>query len=235
MVGLLQPGNLLQAEAGALESADIQAFRFHVESRVQEERRDVEIDARVTANHGETADLRVLVDYYAAGNEGIVFHFDMSGDERAACDDSIAADRAIVRDMARRHDVVVIADGGDGFGLRSARDRIVLADLVAAADSQIGAVAFEILVERIRAQHGAGGDFVALAECSPALYENVGFEKAVRADFNIRLDHAEFADAGSGADAGAWIDSSSGRNSGGGVDGHGFHHSDAIRRENNSG
>jgi hypothetical protein len=41
-----------------------------------------------------------------------------------------------------------------------ARNGEVLADLVAVADAQVAARAVEILVERIGAEHGAGGDFV---------------------------------------------------------------------------
>ena len=111
----------------------------------------------------------------------------------------------------------------------------MLADLVAASDSEITAITFEILVERIRAENSACRDFIAVAERSPALDENVGFEKAIGADFNIGLDDAEFADSGSGADAGAGIDSRCGRDNGGGVDGHGFHDSDARHLRSNSG
>ena len=104
------------------------------------------------------------------------------------------ADPAIVRDVAGGHDVVVVADLGYRFGLRAARDRVVLADLVAVADAQIAALAGEVLVERIGAEHGAGRDLVALAERGPALDVDVRLEPAAGADDDVRLDHAVFAD-----------------------------------------
>ena len=78
------------------------------------------------------------------------------------------------------HDVVLVADFGFGLGRGAARDGVMLADLVAVADFQIAALAGEVFVEGIGAEHGAGGDFVALAEGGPAFDVDVGFEQAFR-------------------------------------------------------
>ena len=86
-------------------------------------------------------------------------------------------------------------------GCGAARNRIVLADDVAIADSQIAALAGEVLVERIGPQHRTGRDLVALAEGGPALHENVRFQAAERSDHHVLFDDRELADAGLRPDA----------------------------------
>ena len=135
------------------------------------------------------------MDHDAARDESLVLHFDVPRHQRATRDHRIVADGAVMRDVAGSHDVIAVADGGDGFGLRAARNRVVFADLVAGADAQIAAFAVEILVQRIGAQHGAGRNLVAVAERGPAFHEDVGFEQAIGADGDILFDDAEFADA----------------------------------------
>ena len=50
----------------ALQAHQIQSLRLDVKTRIEKERRHVEIHARVAADHGETADLRILMDHHAA-------------------------------------------------------------------------------------------------------------------------------------------------------------------------
>ena len=50
-------------------------------------------------------------------------------------------------------------------------------------------------IERIGAKHRAGGNFVVFAERSPSLDINVRLEHRAGADFDVALDHAEFANA----------------------------------------
>src|SRR5439155_5073845 len=115
--------------------------------------------------------------------------------QRATADHSIVADTAIVRDVAGRHDVVVVADLGHRFRLRAARNRVVLANPVAHADTQIAALTFETFVQRIGPQHRPGRDLVILAHRSPALHVHIRLEAAARPDHYIGFDHTIFADA----------------------------------------
>ena len=77
---------------------------------------------------------------------------DMASDQRATGDHGIAPDRAVVGDMTRGHDVVIVPDHRHRLRLRAARDRVMLPDFIARSDSEIAAVALEILVQRIGAE-----------------------------------------------------------------------------------
>ena len=68
-----------------------------------------------------------------------------------------------MRDMARGHDVVGVADSGLRFRLGAARNCIVFADLIARADDQIAAFPGEGFVERVGSQRCSGRYFIAVA------------------------------------------------------------------------
>ena len=97
-------------------------------------------------------------------------------------------------DVARGHDVVVVADHGDRFRLGAAADGVVLADAVAVADPEITALAAEIFVERVAAENGAHGNLVVGAEGGPALDDDVRLEFRSRPDGDVVFDDNELAD-----------------------------------------
>ncbi len=119
---------------------------------------------------------------------------DISRHQRATRDHRVVADLAVVRDVAGRHDVIFVADNRFGFRSGAARDGVMLANLVAIADFQIAARAREIFVERIGPEHGACGNFVALAQSGPAFHEDVRFESRFGANNDVLLDNREIAD-----------------------------------------
>jgi len=206
LVCLLERSHLGQSEAGAFEADDIETFRLDIESGIKEEGRDVEIHSRIAADHGETADLRILMNHDAARNERLILDFDVARNKSAAGNHGVVPDLAVMRDVTGGHDVIAIADSCHGFRLRAARDRVVFADLVIAPDAQVTPMAFEVLVQWISTQHGSGGDFIAVPKRGPAFDEDVGFEQAVRSDLHILLDHAELADPRASADDGFGMD-----------------------------
>jgi hypothetical protein len=77
----------------------------------------------------------------------------------------------------------------------------MLADPVAVANAQVAALAGEVFVERIGAEHGAGRDFVVLAERRPALHIDVWLKHAAHAEHDVLLDHRVLADVALGSDA----------------------------------
>ena len=157
---------------------------------------------------------------HAARDEGLIFNLDVSRQQRATGDHRPVPHAAIVRDVTRRHDVVLVADLRRRFRRRAARDGVVLADLVAVADPQVAALAGESLVERIGAQNGARGDPVAFAQGGPALNVHVGFEDALRAHRDVALDYAEVPDAASRPNGRAGMDAGGGRHHGARIDRH---------------
>src|SRR5437870_2963546 len=132
------------------------------------------------------------------------------------------ADPAVVRDVTGAHDVVVVSDLGNRLGLGAAGYGVVLADGVAAADAQITALARELLIEGIGAQHGARRDLIALTERGPSLDVDVRLEVAARADLYVALDHTVLADRGAGANARFRVDARGGRDASRWIDGHEF-------------
>lgn len=76
----------------------------------------------------------------------------------------------------------------------------MLADDIAVTDAQVRTVrCFEALVQRVRTERGARGDFVTVAEGGPALHIDVRFQEAIRADGDIAFNDAVFADLRPGA------------------------------------
>ena len=96
----------------------------------------------------------------------------------------------------------------------------MLANFIAVANNQITALAGKHFVERIGSEHGSRGDFVVVAERGPTLYVHIWLEQAMRADDDIRFDHAKISDASAGADHGVGMNASSGSDLSGRVDGH---------------
>src|SRR5260221_1435683 len=138
----------------------------------------------------------------AARNERLVLYFDVARHQDASSNDGVIGVFAIMRDVAGRYDVVVIADLGNRLRLGTAGYRVVLADDVAAADAQVAALTREVLVERIGPQHGAGGNGIPLAHRRPALHVDVRFEQAILPDGHVGFNHAELPDAAAGANRG---------------------------------
>src|ERR1041385_8082379 len=94
----------------------------------------------------------------------------------------------------------------------------MLANLVAVADSQITSSSVEILVERIRPQHRARRNLIAIAERRPTFDVDVWFEVGLRAQHDVLFDDDELADDGSRSDHGIGMHSRRGRNLRGRVD-----------------
>jgi hypothetical protein len=50
---------------------------------------------------------------HTAGDKGTVTYLDVPGNQGATRDDCVVTDGCVMGNMARRHDVVAVADGGD--------------------------------------------------------------------------------------------------------------------------
>lgn len=146
LIGLLERADFEMGETGAPHSNQIQALGGDIEIGVQEERGRIAIDAHVAGNHGEAPDSGILMNDHAAGDKRLILNLYMSGDQGATRDDRVVPDFAVMGNMARGHDVVVIAELGDAFRLGAARDGVMLADFVAIADPQITPLAGEVFV-----------------------------------------------------------------------------------------
>src|SRR5258708_30834746 len=100
----------------------------------------------------------------------------------------------------------------------------MLTDLVSIPDPEITAVTFEILVQRIGAENGAGRNLIALAERGPALDVNVGLQARLRPDYHVLLDDGVLADHHALTNDGVGMHSCRGSDpSGGGDPGGGRH------------
>ena len=101
----------------------------------------------------------------------------------------MAADAAIVRDVRVGQDPVVVADAGDAAAVAGAAvDGDELADAVAVADDEFGALAVELLVLRIAADRGVAGDAVVAADAGRAVDAAVRADRGAVADLDVGAD-----------------------------------------------
>lgn len=198
-VATFYDSNFLVCEARAAKTNEVDTFHGNIKFRVEKEGGQIGIHTRVAADHGEPADLRELVNNHAAGDESLVFDFDIAGQQGAACDNDMAAKLAIVSNVTGSHDEIVISNYGRRFGFGGAGNCEVFTDLVVAADAEIAALTLEVLVERIGAEHDGGTDFIGVSESGPAFDVDMGIEDTVAAKLYVLLDDAVFADHTTGA------------------------------------
>ena len=85
---------------------------------------------------------------------------------------------------------------------------------------QIAALPAEVLVQRIGAQHRAGGDLIPFAQRGPALHVNVRLQPGLGADGHILLHDGELAHHHSRADRGIGMNARGGRDLSGGIERH---------------
>jgi hypothetical protein len=182
-----------------LSADDVQSSWLDVKPRIKEKRRSIEVNASVAADHRQPTDLRKLVDDHTARYEALIADLHVTRDESATGDHDIVADGAVMGNVARGHDVVAIADPGGGLGGRTARDGVVLADLVVIANVEIAAFAPKVLVERISTENSSGRDFVVISQGGPAFDVDVGLQATVRTNGDVLFDNAVFANRSAGA------------------------------------
>src|ERR1035441_3739828 len=96
-----------------------------------------------------------------AREERLIFDLDIAAEQDTAGNHGLAADFAVVGNLAAGHDEVAVADFGDGFRRRAAGYSEMFADFVVVADAEIAAVAGEVLIERVCAEDGADRESVA--------------------------------------------------------------------------
>ena len=178
----------------------------------QHERRDVLDDARVPADHGESADPDELVHGDGTRHERPVLDRDVTAEQGAVGEDAVVAHRDIVPQMGSRHHVVVAADRRGHVRLERPVHRDVFAEDVVVADHHAadvlrpgdvlwGAADHDVLRELVV---GPGGD--AGLEHGPAS------DRAVIPEFDVVLDGGERrdpharAETGSRTDHGEWMD-----------------------------
>src|SRR5579872_1351074 len=219
-IRFLQSRHLFSRKTRAPKSYSVESHRLDVVPGIQEKRRQIQVHSRDAGNHHETSDLRKLVNPDIPRHKRLVFDLDVTCHQGTTRDHRVVPDLAVVSNVARRHDVVPVADFGDALRPGAARDGVMRANFIVVSDAEITALPGEVLVERIGAQHGAGRNFVAVAERRPALHINIWLQQTVRANARIRLNHTEFANNRLGSDNRVGVHTGGRRDSSGGIDGH---------------
>src|SRR6185312_5643407 len=102
--------DLLVGEARPFQANHVQPLGRDIEIGVEEIWRYIAVHASVAAYHGKASNFRILVDDDTAGNEGLIFDLDIPGDKSATGNHRVVPNRAVVRNVARSHDVIFIAD-----------------------------------------------------------------------------------------------------------------------------
>ena len=184
---------------------------------------------RVLGDHREAADERVLahpavlVDAGEGADRGVVLDGDVTAERGGVAEYRVAADAAVVCHVGVGHQDIVIPDRRHASAPgRAAMDRYELPEHVVVSDAQIAALPREVLVQRIGAEHGPGGDLVACAHAGPPLHVHVCVQQAPRSQHHILFHHAEFADPALGADDRVRVNARCGSHVGRRVNGHEF-------------
>src|SRR5690242_1821140 len=153
------------------------------------------------------AELAVLVHADVAGNDQPIADFHVPGQCRIVGEHHAVADLAVVRDVHVGQQPVVVTDAGDTATLAGAAvDRDELADQVAIADHQFGALAGKLLVLRGTTDRGELADPVVAADPGGTLDYHVRADHGALADLHVRTDHAVGANGDVRADDRARID-----------------------------
>src|SRR4051794_40622982 len=79
-----QLGNVLFTYPRPLQSHQVEAGRLHIETRIEKKWRSIGVDPRISADHCQTPDSGILVNHNTAGNESLIFNFDVSSHQSAA-------------------------------------------------------------------------------------------------------------------------------------------------------
>ena len=136
--------------------------------------------------------------------------------------DHLAADDAVVRDVRRHHEEVVVAHPRHpAAALGAGVHGDMLADAVARADHELDPLAVELQVLRDVPERGEGEDLRVLADRGPPGHRHVALERDPRPEHHLGTDDAVGSDPAAGADLGARLDDRGRMHLGGGIDGHG--------------
>ena len=111
-----------------------------------------------------SSDMAELMDECPSSDDGEVVNFHFSSELCGVGHDDIVVKDAVVRDVAVRHDEVVVSDDGFSLGGCSAMDGDELPEYAVVADNGEGLLAavFEIL--RYGADDGGGEDMTVVTE-----------------------------------------------------------------------
>src|SRR5690606_6582829 len=196
-VGALDRGDALGREATALEALAVDAARAPQRVAADHgERRHVAVDQRAHAEEGVGADAAELVGTGEAADDHPVAHGDVAGQGGVVGEHAVVADDAVVGDVAVGQQPVVVADAGDAAAAAGAAvDGDELAEHVAVADHQLGALAGELLVLRFAADRAMADEAVLAADPGGPGEAAVRADLAAVADFDLRADHGVGADA----------------------------------------
>ena len=145
------------------------------------------------------------------GNQCVVVNLAVTGGSSEPNVDHVVPDLAVVGDMGRIHEHVVIADPGGGVRLGAGVDRAPFPEDVVAADLQIGdGAGFDRVVLGRLAERSERGNHIALAERGVSVDVAVADQPAAGADPDIRPDVAEGADFNAVVDHRAFGDDTGG-------------------------
>src|SRR5690606_12546995 len=216
LVGAADRGDPLGIEAAPLQPFHVDPARAAVAFlRDQHERRHVAVDERAHADERMRADPAALVHAGEPAEDHLVADLDVAGEGGVVGEHAAVADLAVVGDVHVGQQPVVVADPGDAAAVAGAAvDGGELADHVAVADHQLGALAFELLVLRVAADGGMAMDAVVAADPGWALDAAMGADGGAVADLDVGPDQGERPDRHAGADPRGRIDDGAGMDAG---------------------
>ena len=206
-------GNLFGGKAVAAHAFAVKSGRFGAVAGGHEIWRHIFVYARGKGGHGVIADAAELEHQRVAAQHDIIADFHMPRQAGIVGKNGVAADYAVVREMAVSHNPVIVADARFAdAGYRAGVERSKFADGVAVADNQPRGFAAVFFVLRLCAQTGKLENAVVFADLG------MPFNHGVRADFGVRANLDVFADNAVRTHGNAAVQLCFGVDDGGGVD-----------------
>src|SRR3989344_1271599 len=182
-------------ESVAFQTTQVEAVRFRRIARRDHIGRDIHERNCPQRCHAIGADTAILMRHGEAAQDGVVAARDVARKTRTVGENGVVADLTVVRQMAIRHDEVVVAQARDTAARhRTAVEGAVLANDIAITD--VEARGFALITQMLWcvAQRGELINAVVAPNARRSGNDNMGADPRALADLNLCADNAVSTD-----------------------------------------
>ncbi len=217
-IGFLDLGAHPRSDAGASHTHHVDPLRHARSSAADHVGGNILIDSGESADHGQRADARELMEARHAGKERPVFDHAVACKRSLVHHDDVITEEAIMRDVAIGHQKILITDHGGGVNLRAAVDGDEFPDNVLGADLGEGLLALVGEVLGFMPDHGVHVDRIVVPDLGPAGEEGPGEDLVMGTDLDpvlnddVRANNVSHPDLDLFSDNGAGMDLRHSRN-----------------------
>lgn len=190
LVGRFEGLDVVLGKAPALQADEVEPAGRGGVAVDDHERWNVLNHLGTAADDRVAADSAELVNGGEAGNDGMIFDFDVAAESAVVGENDVIAHLAVVRDVRVAQEKIVRANARGRVGMGAAMDGRVFAEHVAVPDLEISRLAFVLEILGLAADRSEGEKLVVLSYAGGTVEDDVGVKNAVIADLHSRADDA---------------------------------------------